>query len=334
MCVGNIPLSTARRFMFTINNYSSKHITDLNMLKNNPKVDYVCWGLEIAPLTGTLHIQGYIEFAKATRPKSCQKIVDYLVSCHLCNCLPVNGEKIAPRDRFINYCRKDDVFTEIENKKKHQGSVFSEAIEFIETNPSFIEFAKEFPELAIKYSHGIENLITKFDENNQKQLCQSLFEDFVPFPWQSDLITELDSPCPKDNRKVIWYCDVKGANGKSTCGDYLVAFKDAILFENGKTADIAFAYNGEPIVIFDFTRTTQDVLNYGVIEALLNGRVFSGKYKSQPKIFKKPWVVCFANWPPDTSKMSEDRWDIRYLDGGVVTPEVKYIATGVFEGML
>ena len=54
-------------------------------------------------------------------------------------------------------------------------------------------------------------------------------------------------------------------------------------------------------------------MNYEVIESVKNGVVFSTKYESQMKVFKTPHVIIMANFAPDESKMSSDRWDIRYL---------------------
>lgn len=95
---------------------------------------------------------------------------------------------------------------------------------------------------------------------------------------------------------------------------YLVAMKGATRFSNGKSADIAYAIKGTPkIVVFDFSRSQEEHLNYAIIEDVKNGLVFSPKYESCCKIFPIPHVIVFANWPPDMNKMSIDRWDINLI---------------------
>jgi len=43
--------------------------------------------------------------------------------------------------------------------------------------------------------------------------------------------------------------------------------------------------------------------------------ITDGKLKKKARIlvFNSPQVICFANWPPDTGVLSEDRWVVRYL---------------------
>lgn len=133
--------------------------------------------------------------------------------------------------------------------------------------------------------------------------------------WQSDLL-EIVLEVP-DSRKVIWSYDEVGNSGKSFFTDYLVAMHEAIVFTGGKLADIAHAYDMQKIVIFDIARTKADCMNgiYEAVETFKNGRIFSPKYESQVKVFPVPHVLCFANFAPDTEKLSADRWDIRVIDG-------------------
>jgi len=90
----------------------------------------------------------------------------------------------------------------------------------------------------------------------------------------------------------------------------------AIVFTHGKVADLAHAYKYEPVVVFDLSRTQADKLDavYMAIENFKNGRIFSPKYDSHNKVFASTHVVVFANYPPDRSKLSEDRWKVVELE--------------------
>lgn len=68
------------------------------------------------------------------------------------------------------------------------------------------------------------------------------------------------------------------------------------------------------VVVFDFVRETEDRVPYGVIESSKDGYVGLGMYGSLPARFPKPHVICFSNFIPDSSKLSNDRWDIINLD--------------------
>lgn len=67
------------------------------------------------------------------------------------------------------------------------------------------------------------------------------------------------------------------------------------------------------IIICDIPRTNLEYINYGAIESIKNGMIYSGKYEGGQCIFDNPHVVVFANELPDGSKMSRDRWRIHYI---------------------
>jgi hypothetical protein len=79
---------------------------------------------------------------------------------------------------------------------------------------------------------------------------------------------------------------------------------------SGRAQDIAFAYQSQPIVIFDISRPTKlELCNdlYTCAESLKNGRIFSSKYMSKTKSFKCPHVVFFSNAMPPVGVWSADR---------------------------
>jgi hypothetical protein len=133
-------------------------------------------------------------------------------------------------------------------------------------------------------------------------------------PWQTSLLQLVDGPV--DPRLVHWRYDYGGNVGKSFMGNYLFALRNAVIFTGGKMGDIAFAYDSEPIVIFDLARTQADKIDnvYMAIENFKNGRFFSPKYNSTTKIFTVPHVIVFANFEPNYLALSADRWDAVLVD--------------------
>lgn len=129
--------------------------------------------------------------------------------------------------------------------------------------------------------------------------------------WQHDLLVKLAEP--PHPREVLWYYDERGNTGKSWFAKYLVANYDADYYSGGKATDIVHACNGARIQVFDFTRSNEGFVSYDAIERLKNGLVFSPKYDSQKKVFDIPHVLIFANFPPEKSKLSEDRWNITHI---------------------
>lgn len=86
------------RYVFTWNNYTQENIDFLKGLAATDNIDYMIFGKEVAPTTGTEHLQGYIHF-HSKRSKSA--IVKKLKGAHV---------EIAKGDDFQNqdYCSKND----------------------------------------------------------------------------------------------------------------------------------------------------------------------------------------------------------------------------------
>ena len=91
----------------------------------------------------------------------------------------------------------------------------------------------------------------------------------------------------------------------------------------GKKADMAYVYSKNPskIVIFDLSRTTAPSEGkehyfdgvYSLAEDLKNGMITSYKYDSTNVLTTGCHVVFFANFLPDMTKWSDDRYFITHL---------------------
>ena len=165
--------------------------------------------------------------------------------------------------------------------------------------------------LYFRYQKQIEKTVADYQQAQNVAELKATYESTTWRVWQLRLIEELQKPA--DPRKVIWYVDDVGNSGKTFLTKYLLTEGKCMRYENGKSADVKFAYNGQEIIVFDLSRSQETHVNYEVIESIKNGVVFSTKYVSEMKVFKTPHVVIMANFGPDQSKMSQDRWDIRWL---------------------
>jgi hypothetical protein len=94
-----------------------------------------------------------------------------------------------------------------------------------------------------------------------------------------------------------------------------------IIYVNGKAADIkagivSHIESGKYVKagIFGFPRTvTAEYVSYAALEEVKDGIFYSGKYESRMCMYNPPHIIVMANFPPDTSKMSKDRWVIKNL---------------------
>lgn len=91
-------MNRSRQFIFTWNNYDDASLLHLDSLPTQ----YLCYGKELAPTTGTPHLQGYLRF---TNPRSLLAIRSQLPG------VDVRIARGTP-EQCIAYCSKDGNFTE------------------------------------------------------------------------------------------------------------------------------------------------------------------------------------------------------------------------------
>jgi len=144
------------------------------------------------------------------------------------------------------------------------------------------------------------------------------------FGWQLDLDDEINNR-PISPRKVIWYVDQYGNSGKSEFARYLYATKgkdwtcqkNMITTRDAATiicGELEAGWTGKGIVI-DLPRQAEDKEGvYAYLEDIKDGHMTATKYQGQNKFFNSPICIVMSNWFPSTSKLSQDRWDIRRIN--------------------
>lgn len=137
-------------------------------------------------------------------------------------------------------------------------------------------------------------------------------------PWQQKVIDICESKT--DDRTINWFWENKGAVGKSFLAKFLVLKYKAIIADGKKDnvfnqINITLEKNEDiKIVLLDVPRYNSEYINYGCLEQIKNGMLYSGKYEGGICLFENPHVIIFANHRPDTSKLSIDRWNIINID--------------------
>jgi hypothetical protein len=167
---------------------------------------------------------------------------------------------------------------------------------------------EEYPEMLARYPQFVATLI----RHRVTARALASLRDFIPLPgWQWRLMQKLSEE--PHSRKVLWRWEEGGNTGKSYFATHYSP-EETFIITGGRHSDIQYAYQGERVVILDWPRDAQDRVPYGLIESLKNGYFLQTKYQAQAFRFPSPHVVVFANFEPDRTKLSADRWDIRMLD--------------------
>ena len=116
-----------------------------------------------------------------------------------------------------------------------------------------------------------------------------------------------------NDRTINWIWESKGNIGKTAFTRFLGIKKNAVIIQKGKYADIMnHVFNSKKMKIFiiDVPRSSGNNVSYNAIESIKSGIIFNSKYETGQKFINPPHIIVFANSAPDTSKLSEDRWNI------------------------
>lgn len=115
------PTKRYRNAVFTLNNYTDDEV---NQLREH-KCSYLVFGFEIAPTTGTPHLQGYVEWQNAKQGSTIFKINPRI---HW-------QKRIGTSTQAADYCKKEPgYFEKGECTKQGQRTDLDEIVESIRTN--------------------------------------------------------------------------------------------------------------------------------------------------------------------------------------------------------
>lgn len=328
----------ANRWTWTFNNYTQKDIDHLEALTAE-EINYIIFQQEVAP-SGTPHLQGYTEFPKKVTKLQACKILDSRTE-KAWERKDLSYMKIwlssskGNRQSNIDYCsgadkRDPDVdhYYEIVYKLPTRGegvcknsSTRNEdyadamtAISKIQSPSDEIEFYHNHPDIALKHLPNIKLLLQTFKGAEGLASAMKRLPENIRLPlWGRGLVNLLKGPPP--DRDIIWIWSKIGDVYKTFMAKYCMMYLNALLVDNGKSADLAFIWTGQPIIWFDLACSgNEDAVNYHAIEKFKNGIVMSPKYQSSIKIYPAPWIICTSNFRFPGGKVKKDRPKITRLD--------------------
>lgn len=292
---------------------------DIAKIDKKQQIKYIVYQGELCK-DGKKHIQGFIQFHTKKRLSAIKKLFND-------NTLHLEPMKGTP-EQASNYCKK----TEKDGEKQE---IFFNYIEYGEIENTISGTRTDLIELKNKIISGekLNNILRNSEDNKEinnilkynrplkalqdeiqneiikKELLED-YEDMKPNKLQRHILDIIEQK--PDNRKVHWIYDNLGKSGKSYIAKYIQLIKETYYITGGKQNDILYGYDGQPIIIIDLARTYADNLDhiYTIIENFKNGQYLSTKYETKQKLFKIPHIIVMANFKPDTSKLSLDRWNI------------------------
>lgn len=142
-------VSKCRDWCFTLDNWTLAELIHIQLVQ--PSFKYVVYGMEIAPSTGTPHLQGYVEYNNPVGFKRVKK--DLGLRAHI-------ESRMWPRIKAREYCMKDDLWAEYGTWDEPMGqghrSDLDAIVELVRSGATKKQIAQEFPGQYIRYGRGIE----------------------------------------------------------------------------------------------------------------------------------------------------------------------------------
>lgn len=305
-------------YIFVLNNYTPAQELEYRSCLGKTGVKYVLFGREVGEKCGTPHLQGYMQVNHNNTKRLNEK-------------LPCKKHILALGSWEENYkysTKGGDYFEAGEPDKELKGAPgkgqrtdLDDVHKSIVDGLSYDEICEKHFSQAAKYSRFIREQVQARDVSAELNSLRSEYASASLRPWQQTVV-ELVKEDPNP-RKIHWIWEEEGNQGKSWMTKYLAAMHKACILNIGKKIDMAYVYSKNPsnLVVFDLSRTTapgegkEHFLDgaYSLAEDLKNGMVMSYKYDSGMVLRKTCHVIFFANFPPDLTKWSADRYFITKL---------------------
>jgi len=301
-------MSYGKRWVFTVNNYTDEDVNTLKKVFTDELCVYAIVGKEKGEKNDTPHLQGFVHFRRKMRLGILKKTVSLTAHFEYARGSDEENQK---------YCSKDgNIVLEIgqpaakigTNKSYLIAKELADKIASGKSLQSLLDSDEKYVEAYAKHAGFVETCVrNKKDSDGFEAFTKEHGDDnLVMYKWQSQLYDLLTKTTPHP-RKIYWYVDPIGGAGKSTFCNVFMARHKAVCFFGGRLNDLSYAYDREPVVFFDLARSGANEYLYGFMEQLKNGRIFSSKYQSGFKYFRRPHVVVFSNEEPPANAFSKDR---------------------------
>jgi len=298
-----------KSWVFTFNNYVADDVAIIRTLGASTRVQYLIFGHEVAPTTGTLHLQGFISFKRSTRGSIVQRLLSARTRIHV---EPLGAHSTATL--ASDYCKKDGAFEEFgvllepAPGKRTDWVLLQEWVVGLGRLPTKREVILYNPGLYARYPKRVFEICEAYLPP------PSLVGGEVPRgAWQERLagmVAEEQGP----PRTVQFVIDEVGNAGKSWFTRWAISnYPDKVqVMKIGKRDDLAYAIDAtKSVFLFDVPRNQMQFLQYSVLEMMKDQLIFSPKYESGMKILTKiPLVVVFCNEDPDRTAMTRDRYKV------------------------
>lgn len=258
-----------RNYCFTINNYDESQIENLEKID----CEYIIYGKEIAPSTGTPHLQGFIKFKNA---KSFNAVKKLIPKAHI-------EITVGTPEQNIEYCSKGGNFEERGTRPKAEPGKRNDLAKIKKS----ISQNKR-----IKYCLE-KNIIKNYQGLKYAETLQKYYEK--PRDWKTE---------------VSWYYGATGTGKSFTAYEDLLKITDADnIYHSMDTGKWWDGYDGQEYVIIDDMR--KDFLKFHQLLRLLDRFPYRIENKGGTRQFVARKIIITSCYHP--TELYDTREDLEQL---------------------
>lgn len=294
-----------RHFVITWNNYTDASEAHLEALRE--PIVYLAYSHEVAPTTGTPHLQGFCHVNTPMTKFQLRKLLRVSPT----NC-PWAEEQFGTNQQNLSYITKDSNPTAYVYGSPLPDPPKKISVEdlpcIIDSGMTLATFIRTYPKLYVRNKALVHALIS-----TRRSLPE--MPPMVLFPWQAEILDLLEQP--PSPREIHFYIESEGSVGKSEIVNYILAkYETSMCTIPMKLSDLAnMIPETTTIFMLDVPRDwgKEIHLPYSFLEALKDRRISSGKYEGSCKGFRYMHVLVFSNFEPEFPSLSKDRFKLHYL---------------------
>ena len=168
-----LKMAQSRAFCFTLNNYT---VLEQRLLEDhiNEKCYYGCYGQEIAPETGTPHLQGYLYYSNMQ--KRSMKTWEKCLGSNRYNIRIAKGSPTQNR----TYCSKEGNFHEFGILPVGQNDRWKESVEILKEGGSVKDVIIAHPQIGITCYKNLKEIRNEFAVERSSNETTALFWFYGP----------------------------------------------------------------------------------------------------------------------------------------------------------
>lgn len=277
---------TTKFFAFTLNNYTDDQVSVIKDFAKSDNVYHLIFGFEVAPTTGTKHLQGAFSLKNRSRGSTVKNLIG-IKELHIEPTRKIYEANISYCKKSENYWEFPDSFIRRDKVSKKSKQTFKEAVELAKQG----KFDQIEAEKMIKYDMKFKKIYAESKEVENLYLNNrfgDFFKEFFIFMHGptgtgksfriDDIIYTLQS----------WW--------KDYCNDNKMNYHPLRTFKKNlsKWWD---GYLGEEIVIIEELQPNWCSISGGKLKVWLDQYVFSGEVKGGTIEKMRPkWFIMTSNY--------------------------------------